>query len=154
MHVVSTFAQAHKIVWSNDNEPQQGASLISVMASVGCSPDHIQEVDALRLENSAALCKSTRVYVISAGPFCKVGISDDPLRRLHGLQTANPFRLSIEYQTVALIRPYAKALEGCILDSLAALRMNGEWLDCDPARVVREVRLYGGLSDLDFGDVL
>lgn len=64
------------------------------------------------------------VYVISGGGYCKIGVSNNPERRLARLQTGNPHEL-------ILIRKYytldAKTLEATLHETLEEYRVRGEW---------------------------
>lgn len=72
------------------------------------------------------------VYVISDGTAVKVGRSDDPKRRLKGLQTGNPRSLEIvhvvEFSTELESARYEKHLHTVF----ASRKAHGEWFAIEP----------------------
>ncbi len=64
------------------------------------------------------------------GP-CKVGISDDPSKRLASLQIGNPRRLSIFSLFGGYTRREAKDLEGWVHSALYLSHIRGEWFDAN-----------------------
>ncbi len=72
------------------------------------------------------------VYVmgcVGSDDFCKIGISDDPMKRLATLNTASPFRLFLAHSLTAASRDKASEIEAKAHELAASRRANGEWFD-------------------------
>jgi hypothetical protein len=80
------------------------------------------------------------VYVIGPenGPF-KIGISNDVERRLVGLQTGNPNRLTIHF---SMEHPQARDLEARLHAAFARDNLVGEWFET-PLDTIREALIAG-----------
>ena len=80
---------------------------------------------------SAAKVKNgpNHVYVLSAGPLVKIGISRDVAARAASIHGNSPYPIEIvrHWQT-----PFARELEGHALELLEAYRTKGEWLSIPP----------------------
>jgi hypothetical protein len=70
------------------------------------------------------------VYLIRGGGHFKVGTARDVSARLRGLQTANPFDLTVEGTWTYSTRVEALLVEAYAHDELATQRARGEWF-CD-----------------------
>lgn len=66
--------------------------------------------------------KESRIYVLAAGPFIKVGITRDLERRIHDLQTGCPYPISI-----LTTLPGTHEDEAAIHRRLSSCRSSGEW---------------------------
>ena len=78
------------------------------------------------------MSESGLVYVISAGSFCKVGITTTGISaRIAALQTGCPYKLEPIF---ALWTRDPRGLEMAAHDALARWRCQGEWFNC-PADV-------------------
>jgi hypothetical protein len=83
------------------------------------------------------------IYVISDAEKSeirtKIGISQNPEKRLKQLQTGNPIRLSIHYIEEL---PYEKTrvLESFLHSNLNHLRLKGEWFSMTVEDAIMEVR--------------
>lgn len=84
------------------------------------------------------LTKEAAIYIAKSQDFTKVGISNNPLRRLKALQTANPRGLTL----AALFwivdgepTTFEKAVHARAKRD--GIKMIGEWLDCDPPTAAR-----------------
>lgn len=87
------------------------------------------------------------LYIIAFalyGP-CKVGITNDPKRRLRELQTGNPDRLRI-WLCIRIQSEVIGEVERAIHDDLKPLRLTGEWFDLTVEEAVVAVRRVSGLS--------
>lgn len=62
------------------------------------------------------------IYFIEGGNYTKIGVSDNPKKRLNELQTGNPFDLKIKFLTDG---EYEK--ESRIHKALSLYRVKGEW---------------------------
>lgn len=74
------------------------------------------------------------VYIIAPDGMdspCKVGISDDPYKRVASLSTGSPVRLRVAEVYMFDTRSAALAMEQRFHSSYAEWRMNGEWFDVD-----------------------
>jgi len=71
----------------------------------------------------------TYVYIIEqvGSTFCKVGVSNEPVRRLAELQRHNPNRMAISYVLEPQISVNAYSLENNIHYLLSDYRLEGEW---------------------------
>lgn len=80
------------------------------------------------------------LYVIAAreqGP-TKLGISDDPARRLKQLQTGHPETLMI-FHKEAVDAPLAYYLERNLHKSISHRRLRGEWFDLAVAEAISHI---------------
>lgn len=67
-----------------------------------------------------------RIYLISSGPFLKIGIATDVERRLAQLRCGNPHPMKVEsVRTVS--RAMAHQVEARVHRTFAAVRLQGEW---------------------------
>lgn len=81
----------------------------------------------------------TYVYIIGQlstafeviGPV-KIGISNNPLSRLQGVQTGSPSRLVLVDRYCFWKRTHAMAVERCFHQTCGAHRLEGEWFDITP----------------------
>jgi hypothetical protein len=66
------------------------------------------------------------VYFIQSGPYVKIGIADNPSKRINELQTGNPMAL-------VLLRSFrvmdARRIERSLHAHFDAVRVRGEWFD-------------------------
>lgn len=76
------------------------------------------------------------IYVVGESPtsMVKIGVSDEPWKRLKGIQTGNPAKLAI-----LATFPGERTAERQIHDALRDYRRAGEWFDLDGRDVVAEV---------------
>ena len=74
------------------------------------------------------------IYIIEAGDFkhVKIGLSENPRRRVKQLQTGHHERLHL-----AVATPGTSADEGRIHEELSHARISGEWFDGSDSRVSR-----------------
>jgi hypothetical protein len=95
------------------------------------------------------------VYIITEPRerFTKVGMSENPVKRLAGLQTANPFPLHLVYASPHFERWKAAQIERLIHEHLSQYAMQGEWFSCD-ANTALAAMIAVGLKLTDPGDVI
>lgn len=74
--------------------------------------------------------RSYYVYIISCGPFVKVGFSFDVESRISALQLSSPYSLDLEYLSNARSLMDSRDLERRIHNTLDACRVRGEWFSC------------------------
>lgn len=86
------------------------------------------------------------VYIMEqvGSPYCKIGLSSEPVRRLVQLQRKNPNRIALRYVLEPEAGYRAHALEAELHLLLASRRLDGEWFETG----AREV-LLAALSRLD-----
>ena len=81
------------------------------------------------------------VYVIGAEELdCfKIGVAENPERRLRGMQTGNPYELSILEIAGPMSKDDAFALEIRLIETFGEerVRRNGEWFRIEPHDVKR-----------------
>lgn len=80
--------------------------------------------------------KPCYVYVIgrqAGANVCKVGISDNPEKRLRSLQSGSPHRLYIQDTLRLDSRADAIAVEAKAHEMMSPARMSGEWFSVAPA---------------------
>jgi hypothetical protein len=83
------------------------------------------------------------VYVIAwsaRGP-AKIGVAENPVARLSGLQSAHPYRLKIYYAVGTQSGDAAFRIEQKVLQDLAEFRMIGEWLKLVPSLLREHVNI-------------
>jgi hypothetical protein len=77
----------------------------------------------------------TCVYLISQGNSewgpVKVGVANQPHRRVSELQIGNPVKLYVRRLWDLGDRSRAFHIEGMVLDEMTPYRMEGEWIDAD-----------------------
>lgn len=95
------------------------------------------------------------IYVIGESPTgkVKIGVSDEPWKRLKGIQTGNPGTLGI-----LATFPGDRGTEKHIHNAFRDYRLSGEWFDLNGRNVVDEVSLLLGcdaraVTDLNLRDV-
>jgi hypothetical protein len=78
----------------------------------------------------------TELYLIYDGQRVKVGISNNPQRRVSQMQTANP--------DVTLLRTWevdnARNAEQAVHSHLNVYHADGEWFNCDPSEAQDTIR--------------
>ena len=93
------------------------------------------------------------LYVVGTAPGAplKIGISEDPFRRLKGIQNGNPLKLQV-FQVWAVTHPIP--IEGSVHIALADQRMVGEWFNCTlgDAHLAIETAAVAGERVLVYGD--
>jgi hypothetical protein len=94
--------------------------------------------------NAIAKCA---VYIIAGGEHSKVGVSNDPDKRLKQLQTGNPTNLFIHEKFWFKSENKARQVEQQAHKALKKHRQAGEWFSISPVEAERVVR---GISDGDF----
>jgi len=73
---------------------------------------------------------------------CKVGISQNPAKRLKGLQTAYPYKLIIYELWDFSNRSEVLAGEELAHASLAEHRLSGEWFSIEPKEALFKITLW------------
>lgn len=83
------------------------------------------------------------VYLISCGDNdirpTKVGVSDDPYKRIKELQTGNPRKLKIEIIIECVDRNHAFNLEKTIHEVLFKRRLQGEWFSMSGHKAMKVI---------------
>lgn len=79
-----------------------------------------------RMKNTA---KKKKLYVISMAQWCKIGISNNPKRRLTEISTSSPLPPKLE---CTISSSNAERIEKEIHTELSHLNTNGEWFRIDP----------------------
>lgn len=81
------------------------------------------------------------VYFIKAGKFLKIGISEDPERRLSQLQTGSPMKLTLSETVKVRTEREAKDVECAMHLHFRGSRIHGEWFKgVSPKRAVKVCR--------------
>tara|TARA_R100000951_G_scaffold27557_2_gene23473 strand:+ start:4898 stop:5614 length:717 start_codon:yes stop_codon:yes gene_type:complete len=78
--------------------------------------------------------KRVQLYLMQSGDFLKVGISDNPTRRINDMQTGNPIEITLLQSKVFGPRTKAEKAESRVHNKLKALGLHvrGEWFNkCD-----------------------
>jgi len=79
----------------------------------------------------------SRIYFIRCNEFVKIGYSKDTKKRLSGLQSSNPYKLSIEAELEGDIH-----LERLIHDDLEGKHYSGEWFKLSKSEVEQVVSRF------------
>lgn len=79
------------------------------------------------------------VYLITSGKAVKIGIADDPYKRLSNLQTAHHEYLRICCTFLCKDRKTAAKLEEILHARYAPKRLRGEWFNLNPNAIVDDV---------------
>lgn len=69
------------------------------------------------------------VYFVSDGQFVKIGVAQDPQKRLASLQTGNPRELEIINLIPAKSKEDALVIEGTLHEAYCSFKKAGEWFD-------------------------
>lgn len=91
------------------------------------------------------------VYVIheEAEPtICKIGIANDPLRRLRGHQVSNWRRLKLAGAFVAGSSAAAIAIESAVHKAFWGVHVSGEWFRVSPEKACAEVEAAASCTGL------
>lgn len=77
---------------------------------------------------------STYIYVISDGDSwrCKIGVAQDPEKRLRQLQTGNASRLHLVHASACKSRKVAEVGESLCHEFLSDSNIRGEWFTVNP----------------------
>lgn len=78
---------------------------------------------------------------------CKVGVSDDPTKRLLDMQVASPVTLHVSYSRLTSTR-MARAIENAVHSVLRPSRLYSEWFRCSPTEVIYLLDAVQGIPDL------
>ena len=69
----------------------------------------------------------SRIYIIKCNEYIKVGISNDPKRRLKDLQTSNPYKLKL----LSVYQPKQPVIAERVIHALLdKYHERGEWFNC------------------------
>lgn len=83
------------------------------------------------------------IYFIKAGKYLKIGISEDPEKRLSQLQTGSPLELSLIDKVKVRSESEAKAIESAMHIHFRGKRIKGEWFkgvtSSKATRICREI---------------
>lgn len=69
----------------------------------------------------------------------KIGISQDPMKRLRELSTGSPYKLAICVSIMLENRFTALAIEQATHARISAQRLNGEWFEIEPLEATGEI---------------
>lgn len=91
------------------------------------------------------------VYVMHSpgNEFCKVGIADEPYRRIRGLQGGNWSKIEVYDHWWTVDCSLSRRVEAEVLNRMAEHRAMGEWIKCSPEDLAAEVE--AAAADLKIG---
>jgi hypothetical protein len=75
---------------------------------------------------------NSQVYIITAGPFIKVGMTKDIDQRLIDLQVGCPFQQELVWMSGRRTRFNAHAIELLVHARISMNHVRGEWFDTNP----------------------
>lgn len=87
------------------------------------------------IKNSVQTC----VYVVSAGPYVKVGLAENLAARVATIQNGCPLPVKVEHVCGPMPRLEARRLEQKCFRDLSASHERGEWYRCSVADVLRVI---------------
>jgi hypothetical protein len=98
--------------------------------------------------------KISAVYVLEAVgyPYCKIGIADDPLRRLSGVQAGNWSELKLVDHWWTLGRELSFRVEQAVLKALIEHKVRGEWLEISKDRLIEEIQHHAAGMNIGLMD--
>lgn len=99
----------------------------------------------------------TYIYVIHMScpiGFVKIGISDNPEKRLASMQTANPYQLRLVRRFGPFDRERAIQLEGYLHRIFERDCARGEWFGQNPATVASALTAITRLTDAKFEEFM
>jgi hypothetical protein len=79
------------------------------------------------------------VYLITSSNAVKIGVSNNPQKRLATLQTANHEPLRLFFEIRCSSDELAYKVESCLHERYSTYRLNGEWFMIDPNIAVNEI---------------
>jgi hypothetical protein len=82
-----------------------------------------------------------KIYIGQAGDdgACKIGVSNDPVRRIKQLNTGSAVKIVLRGFFICSSWPVARILEATVHAALVAYRMNGEWFNVSPETARRTI---------------
>lgn len=98
--------------------------------------------NAGRKPGSATKENGRFVYVIhevDEPAICKIGIANDPIRRLRGHQVSTWRRLKLAAAFTAVSAEAASSIEASVHKALWGVHVSGEWFRVSPDRAIAEV---------------
>lgn len=98
------------------------------------------------------------IYVISSSKSnnspCKIGISDNPDKRVKQLQTGHPEKLEIKYKKII---ENARLYEKLLHKDISYIRSYGEWFDLSVQEAIEQINftlLHYEKSELDNSGII
>lgn len=88
------------------------------------------------------------VYVIAANDAIKIGVSNDPNKRLASLQTAHFVPLTLLFTIRCKSEEIAYSVEAMLHEHYKAHRLKGEWFSLDPEVVMNDIEFMLQLGSL------
>lgn len=75
-----------------------------------------------------------RIYIIATegDEFCKIGVSNNPKKRLQSIQNGNHLPLRIAHATGSMMEIIARQVEWKVIEMLGDRRATGEWFRASP----------------------
>lgn len=108
-----------------------------------------QEVDTMNNDTPTPVNGQAPAYVYliqaESGPV-KIGIANDPSRRLSDLQTANYELLTLMYRIECNSPEQALMVERALHERYSDQCIRGEWFDIDPQSAVKDIEFATALS--------
>ena len=76
--------------------------------------------------------ENTQVYIITAGPYIKIGHSNNTGQRFNDLQVGCPLQFELVWLSEMTKKPIAEMLETRIHGRFDFQKVRGEWFDTNP----------------------
>lgn len=81
-----------------------------------------------------------KIYIIQAGKWCKIGISEDPFKRLSSISTSCPIPPRVGFTSEFYPPKTARLIERELHTELFDLQSNGEWFEISIGRAIEECK--------------
>lgn len=91
------------------------------------------------VENTKPQSKHIYIFENTLFPIVKIGMSDNPAKRLTTIESASGFPLKLAYESTPVIRP--GIVEALIHKKLKEYRQKGEWFTLSVAEAIKEIEL-------------
>lgn len=133
---------------ANDNKAPAGAvytldEAAALAEKLGIDVDYMLNYE-VSIWNSNP--KMAGLYVISCEDFIKIGVAGDPRKRLHQLQTCNPFPVSLEHFRMVGELGLALLAERTAHGVLADHAVGREWFRFDTAGAIQLVDIVSAIA--------
>ena len=81
--------------------------------------------------------ENTQVYIITAGPYIKIGHSNNTGQRFNDLQVGCPLQFELVWLSEMTKKPIAEMLETRIHGRFDFQKVRGEWFDTNPIWAIK-----------------
>ena len=84
--------------------------------------------------------EDTQVYIVTAGPYIKIGFTSKVGQRLRDLQVGCPMQYELVWLSELTKKPIAEMLENKIHARFHYQKVRGEWFDTNPIWAIKQAK--------------